>query len=799
MVRHSIRTNRYMEILMNIFTFDLEVENHRYNKRVAGPFCPENYVVQIGWQLNNDKPHEQYYTEFHREPVLPVDIIDSLQEGDVINGFNIKFDLLWVWREPCLIRAFKRGVRIYDGQYAEYLLGGMTQEVQMVSMNSVAEQYGGGCKIDAVKEMWENGALTSEIPRGLLTDYLVGDGEEIVGDVRNTFLIMLGQIKRMREEMPKEFRKMLQFRFDGLLATTEMEYNGMYVNQEVAEKERIQLAADLKVATEKLQEFIPELPEELTFNWGSPVQKSCLIFGGTVKYGKWTHNLDVNGNIEYVQKTVKQPLFTVNGEQRPVSEDMCTLAGELNVLEVPECTENAFFHKGAFYIVQDTFKSGKNKGIGKTKNVKQDDLEKPKGSIKDHYFTFAGYTKPNPKWAGKATDAREQPLYSTNADTIEALRNRNIPFTNTLSEYTGLAKDLSTYYWVEDDKGSRKGMLTLVGDDSIIHHALNHTSTVTGRMSSSNPNLQNIPRGDTSNVKKMFTSRFGEDGRMAEIDYSQLEVVIQGMLTKDKQLCEDLNNRVDFHCKRLAAKLNEDYEHVLHKCKVEEDAEYGAMRTGAKGFSFQRAYGAGVATIVEATGMSKADVEALIAAEQRLYPTVSEFDTALELHINNNAQRSSSQIFHNGIAFNQKVSTWDSPTGTTYKWKQGITPDFMHERGKYTGFSPTERKNYPMQGEGGFVMQTMLGKVWRYFVANDNFNNEVLLVNSVHDCLLLDGKNDEILKPVREDVHRILETVPEVFNKAYPELKVTVPFPAETEVGHDLYNMTVEHLPKETK
>jgi len=741
---------------MNIFTFDLEVENHRLNKRLAGPFDERNYVVQIGWKWNRNPAQEQYYTEYHRDNVLPVELINQLQKGDIINGFNIKFDLLWVWKEPALVAAFKRGVRIYDGQYAEYMLGGMTQDVQMVSMNMVAEQYGGGCKIDAVKEMWENGALTSEIPRGLLTDYLIGDGEDIVGDVDNTFLIMMGQVERMNETMPKEFKTMLRMRFDGLCATTEMEYNGMFVDQTIAEEDRENLAAAVAQASEELESFIPKLPEEVEFNWGSPQMKSCLIFGGTIKYGKWTPNLNEAGDMVYVQQTVLEPALDDEGQQ----------------------------------II---YKSGLKKGEGKFKNVKIDDKTKPKGSIKDHYFTFAGYTSPNPRWAGAATDAKGGILYSTNADTIEALSTRGIPFTNTLAKYTSCHKDLSTYYWTEDDKGNRKGMLTLLGEDSIIHHSLNHTSTVTGRMSSSNPNLQTLPRKGTSQVKRMFTSRFGTEGRMAEIDYSQLEVVIQGMLTKDVQLCEDLNNRVDFHCKRLATKLGEEYEYVLHKCKVEGDEKYGAMRTGAKGFSFQRAYGAGVSAIVEATGMSKADVEALIEAEGILYPTVQRFDEMLERHINDNATRTDSKLFHGGIAFNQQESVWHSPTGTMYKWRQGITPDFMHKSGKYTGFSPTERKNYPMQGEGGFVMQTMLGKVWRYFVENDYFGGDILLVNSVHDCLLLDGKNDEAITPVYRAVHKILETVPEVFNNAYPELKLAVPFPAETEVGADLYDMTVKH------
>ena len=88
---------------------------------------------------------------------------------------------------------------------------------------------------------------------------------------------------------------------------------------------------------------------------------------------------------------------------------------------------------------------------------------------------------------------------------------------------------------------------------------LNHTSTVTTRLSSSNPNLQNLPRKDKSKVKRIFRSR-AKGGLMLEADYSQLEVVVQGVLSKDKQLCQDLRDRIDFHCKRVGIKHNVSYE-----------------------------------------------------------------------------------------------------------------------------------------------------------------------------------------------------------------------------------------------
>lgn len=811
---------------MKVLTFDLEVENHRLNKRVASPFDPRNYIVEAGWSWNGGKAMSKRYDSWHRESVMD-DEFNKLEKGDVINGFNTKFDALWVWSQPSFQAALKRGVTIYCGQYAEYLLGGHTQDVQMCAMNDIAEKYGGGCKIDAVKEMWEDGYLTSQIPAGLLHDYLCGDGKDIVGDIQNTWLIFCGQIARMKAEHPKEFRTMFKFRMDGLLATCEMEYNGVYCDTVEGEQLRLQLVKDLETAKVELEQYIPELPPELVFNWGSTTHKSCLIFGGVVKYNKWVAHQDENGNVMYAKMDVKYPTF--NNLEVPPSE--CIKAGELFVLPVPANTAGAFEHKGKFYLPQDTFKSGMQAGAGKFRTVKVDNPDKPKGAQKPHYFKFDGYTKPHGSWKSEQTDAYDNPLYSTGAKVIEKLAQRGIPFTKALSKHTGMDKDLGTYYWKESKNGERKGMLTLVDESNIIHHKLNHTSTVTSRLSSSDPNLQNVPRADKdkagiakSNVKRMFKSRFGEKGRMAEIDYSQLEVVVQGVLTKDPNLCQDLRDRVDFHCKRLSAKLGQSYELVWTYCHISKDAGelgrfeawletaddddtfvtnghtlvkkeigvYKKGRTGAKIFSFQRAYGAGADTIANETGMPRSEVDELIAAEEKLYPLVKVFDQNLEAEINANRIPTNNNLFINGVAFKQGESHWDSPTGTRYIWREGIAPEFMHTHGKYTGFSPTERKNYPVQGFGGEIVQAMLGLLFRYMIENDRFGGDVLLVNTVHDCVWLDGLADKI-EPVAREAKRILESVPETFNKAFEGLDITVPFPCETEVGNDMFDMSVLH------
>ncbi|RZI38321.1 DNA polymerase A family protein, partial [Herbaspirillum sp. HC18] len=133
----------------------------------------------------------------------------------------------------------------------------------------------------------------------------------------------------------------------------------------------------------------------------------------------------------------------------------------------------------------------------------------------------------------------------TSGDIIVELALRNVPCIKALRSKQKLDKEIGTYYVKKDAKGELSGMLTCVQrHDHFIHHKLNHTSTVTSRLSSSDPNGQNLPRGDKSEVKAMFVSRFGDDGECIEADYSQLEVVVQGVLSGDEQLCEDLRNRV---------------------------------------------------------------------------------------------------------------------------------------------------------------------------------------------------------------------------------------------------------------
>lgn len=650
---------------MAYLVFDLETSIYSSFGRKANPFDDRNYIVSYGLKYQDGTKLLTHIDNEVKKP--PQGWLDGV---DCIVGINLKFDLHFIWEDPDLRKFFKRGGRIYDCQYAQYLV--TAQQHKYASMDQMAEIYGGTQKEDKIKEYWKAGIQTIDIPKKELLDYLDDDLE-------NTEAIFKGARKVAKDRgMVNTVRQHME----GLCATIEMEYNGLKIDWVAAKRNQKQLEDRLEVIGEDFDQYLPEMPEELEFNWSSGDHLSALLFGGAIKYTVKEHQKDEKGNLLYATKTEKVPVKDAKGQ--PVR-----------------------------------FKSGQKKGEIKYKNIKTADKERPKMRNTVKEFRMKGLTKPDKKWA-LAKDG----LYKTDAKVLDILANsRGIELCKALLEWKKHEKDLGTYY----QKGD-KGMLKLVQEGDIIHHQLNNVQTETGRLSSSKPNMQNLPRGNTSAVREMFVSRFG-DGVMAEIDYSQLEVIVQAFLTRDENLIRDVNAGVDFHCKRLSVKLGEDYEDVLRKCKVDHDPWYDLERTKAKGFSFQRAYGAGKKAIAASTGMPEEEVQELIDAEEKLYPRVGMYNKWVDRTVKKNRKPTDLKSFK---GYTRHFGWHPSPTGKRYGFTEYDAPDFLVKNGTPTSFKPTEMKNYSVQGAAGEMVLAVAGLLWRHFVSTDNYDGKALMVNSVH-------------------------------------------------------------------
>jgi len=748
---------------MTYTVFDIETTTRTSYKRKANPFDPENKVVMVGWKRKDGAVESAYYG---RSGASATWFTDLLKGSSLLIGHNIKFDILYAIRSMHNLVAWMdwvaAGGMVWDTQLAEYLLNGMVRESHMLALDEVAPVYGGNCKFDEVKALWAAGVDTVDIDPKLLKRYLCGEEINGVwehGDIGNTELVFKGQLDRARKVGQV---KSIMLNMGSLICTIEMERAGMKIDRDLGLKLAEELSENLAAVRLELHQYLPtDLPFE--FNWGSRKQLSALLFGGAIKYEARVPILDDKGEQAYAQMDERQYILA-----------------DGSTTNVPPTEGDTKYVR---------FSGGKNKGEYKTKLVKVNDPDKPKSRMEDFFYTFKGYTKPDRKWESESDPG----FYSTAAEVIAELGNRDIPFLKLLAQSSSMAKDLGTYYIVTDDKtGEQKGMLTLVQPDGLIHHSLNHTSTVTARFSSSNPNLQNIPKEGKSVVKTVFISRYDE-GRIIQSDFTALEVYVQAILTQCKQLIEDLKQGLDMHCVRVSQKEHMDYDEVVKLCKgytlpdgtyVPADPVWDKKRFKAKAFSFQRAYGAGVKKIAESTGMSIEEVEALVLAEMSRYPELEKYYEGLTSVIKANRRPTSRFVQHPDIrgANCQLGRGWArTPDNKLYVYDEQPSPEYLAKRGQLTSFSPTEIKNYVVQGAGGEWAKAAMWLLIREFYRLKNFNHQACLVNQVHDAVYADAAG-AVVTEAASVVQACMEAASD-FMEFWFDWEVPVPVPSVTVAG----------------
>lgn len=765
---------------------DVETTIMPYMKRKASPFTDENWIVAAGHKIDTSAVDGAYWgvNQIGSRGYLKT-LLETYRPRYLV-GFNFKFDLLWLCRFKEDYEAYMQwvaeGGQIWDVQLAEYLLDGMVQESQMLSLDEVAPRYGGETKIDEVKAMWARGINTPDIPRKLLMDYLLGrrdeeTGELRPGDIHNTELCFLGQLKAARQS--GQLRS-IQLNNGALVATVEMERSGLYVNMAKGRAQAKVLAEESARLAKSLDKYLPpDLPFE--FKWSSRKMLSAFIFGGHVKYKQSVHQVDEAGELAYAKKKVEAYVLA-DGSTQP-----CDGFGLGDGQDDPRIM----------------YGSGKKKGLFKTKQVDVPDYTRPKTKIEDFLWPFKGLTVPKKSWESDS----EKGVYTTKAEVIEELGlTTDIPFLKDFANLAAISKDLGTYYIVEefdDETGEvtkAKGMLTLVQPDGIVHHKVNMTSTVTARMSHSDPNAGNLPRGDdnsaaglhTSLVKEMFESRWVGEGVIISSDFKSLEVYCQANLSHDPQLIKDLRDGLDMHCMRLSVVENVPYEEVLLRCKgnkrlgIPKIEEWDVKRTHIKTFSFQRAYGAGAAKIAQQLKVSKETVDGWVIADDKRYAGIPLFNEKVQAVVNASRVPTGKWVMHPTEKQSVQLSRGSIQTfdGKKYVFQESTTPDYIAKRGTLSGFVPTELKNYPVQGLGGEWMKAAMWLAVRLFYKYKNFGGLAHLINTVHDALYADC-HKSVQRKVGVAIHASMLAASD-FMEYWFGKQIDVPVPSETTYGSSM-------------
>ena len=201
--------------------------------------------------------------------------------------------------------------------------------------------------------------------------------------------------------------------------------------------------------------------------------------------------------------------------------------------------------------------------------------------------------------------------YSTSEDILEGLKSKH-PIVSKILEYRGLKKLLSTYIDALP--------LLLNAKTGKIHTSYNQTVTATGRLSSSNPNLQNIPVRDEQGkeIRKAFIP--DENCVFLSADYSQIELRIMAHLSGDENMLEAFNSGHDIHA-ATAAKI--------YKIPIKEVTS--DMRRKAKTANFGIIYGISVFGLADRLDISRAEAKELIDGYFETYPQVKNYmDKSIE-------------------------------------------------------------------------------------------------------------------------------------------------------------------------
>ncbi len=307
--------------------------------------------------------------------------------------------------------------------------------------------------------------------------------------------------------------------------------------------------------------------------------------------------------------------------------------------------------------------------------------------------------------------------YSTAADVLEKLAEEH-PIVKDILEYRGLVKLKSTY---------ADGLAVFIGADSRIHTNFNQTITATGRISSTEPNLQNIPmRMELGRkIRKVFVPK--EGCLFMDADYSQIELRVLAHMSGDEQLIEAYHTAQDIH-RITAAK-------VFH---VSPEEVTDLQRRNAKAVNFGIVYGISSFGLSQDLSISKKEAAAYIEQYFATYPKVKEF--------------------LDGLVSGAKEKGYV----TTMFGRRRPVPELSSSNFMQRSFGERVAMNSPIQGTAADIIKIAMIKVWKA-LKEENLRSRLIL--QVHDELLIETWKDE---------EAVVKKILEENMKAAADLKVTL-------------------------
>ena len=682
--------------------FVLDVENttkKRNGKLMLDPWEEGNFLVNVGVRdvddgteaLTFDLQHKEYVDQTGVESKRIQKILDHTT---LLIMHNAQHDLAWLWE--C---GFKYDGPIWDTMLAESILlrgnnleispKGVAKKISLSLENTAIRRNLDFQKDDTLKRYFKDGYNTDEIPLSELTFYLEAD-------CNTTASLFHSQVADFMLPESQSLIKVRDIRFEVCKLLTRMKADGMKVDRKALDAVRKEFEDERGTIQSRLQMQVREVMGDTPVNLNSPEQMSQVIFSRKPhSKDDWPNLFDNCKNLAELKKIV-----TANSD----------LLYRTEAFTCPTCGGSG-----------ETYKLKKDGSKYGSPNKCKDCDGRGYQLKKQERMAGFGFFPPSASWVSASG-------FSTSKDVLDVLRATAMD--NGMSEAVTFLEDLKRLNAVSSYLSAFvEGIDTYTKQNDVLHVSLTQHITSTGRFSGREPNMQNMPRGGTFPVKRVFVSRWS-GGKIMEADFAQLEFRAAAFLSQDETAMEEINTGFDVHS---------------YTAQIISDAGQPTARQAAKEHTFAPLFGA--------TGYGRTKAEAAYYTH-----FIEKYKGIAKWH---------KKLGDEAIRF-QKIT---NVSGRQYAFP-GTT---RRENNTPTNF--TRIKNYPVQGFAtGDVVPVVLLEI-------DKRLNSMrsCIVNSVHDSAVIDIHPDEqkevinVINDVNDNLNSIIDN--------YYGIKMNVPLLLEAKIG----------------
>ncbi len=666
------------------------------------PYLATNQLVSVGVKEVNKGEviylvfnHNDFkYDHFNDAKKALQSLLDSAK---VVIGHNLKFDMSWLY--TC---GFKYDGELYDTMIAEYVFA--KGQKTPLSLDECCKRYELPQKSDVLGDYRDRGINTHEVPLDLLIEY----GKN---DILITEQLYLKQQELIATNTDcKYMEKAIVLMNKTLPVLIDMERNGICIDMQELDSVEKDYRTEYDKLKHELQQIVVDKMGHTIINPESPEHLSWVLYSRKVKDKKeWAELFNLGSEMRNSVRKVKYGRYM----SKPVFESLVREHTEkLKKTEAKQC--------------EDCKGKGKQLKIKKDGSpFKKETLCKTCSGVGFKYVPLSAYAGFKLQPMGSEYTATGG--FSTDKITLQELLKRDNLTDECRTFLTNLLRmnSISTYLgtFVEGIKKNVK--------DTILHTSYNQCITATGRLSSSNPNFQNLPRAKTFPIRRVIKSRF-EGGQVFSVDFKQLEFRVAAILAKDEQAKNDILNNVDIHTFTrdvlVAAGLNID-------------------RQAAKSHTFKPLYG-GIKGTKEEETYYKAFLEK--------YKGIDTWQKELE---------------------NEAVTTKQikSPSGRIYRFDNCR----RLSNGSVTGH--TQIKNYIVQGFAtGDICPVALINIWHRL---RTLNCQSKLILTVHDDITIDVHPDE--KAVVINVVKRIFKEMNMHVESWFDIRTEIPIDGDFSIGNN--------------